>query len=113
MKKVAVLFSGGLDSTYLVWKNLKDGNEVFPVYIEIENNEVKSKLEKNRTKLLWREFENEFRKTDIDYGDSPIKDIQYSVSVGVKAREDSLYFKQMPIWIFSLMFMQRDRKSVV
>ena len=23
-KKVAVLFSGGLDSTYLIWKNLKE-----------------------------------------------------------------------------------------
>ena len=47
-KKVAVLFSGGLDSTYLVWKNLKDGNEVQPIYIEIQNNKVKSTIEKNR-----------------------------------------------------------------
>lgn len=98
MKKVAVLFSGGLDSTYLVWKNLKDGNQVYPIYIEIENNETKTILEKNRIELLFKEFSKEF--------DSLIRDIQYTASVGVKAREDSLYFKQMPIWLFSLMFMQ-------
>lgn len=45
-KKVAILFSGGLDSTYLVWKNLKEGNVVLPIYVEIENNEVKTTMEK-------------------------------------------------------------------
>jgi len=98
MKKVAVLFSGGLDSTYLVWKNLKDGNQVYPIYIEIKNNETKTILEKNRIELLFKEFSKEF--------DSSVHDIQYTASVGVNAREDSLYFKQMPIWLFSLMFMQ-------
>ena len=51
-KKVGVLFSSGLDSTYLVWKNLKDGNTVVPIYIEIENNKRKTILEKNRIKLI-------------------------------------------------------------
>lgn len=45
-KKVAVLFSSGLDSTYLIWKNLNEGNEVFPIYITISNNENKTILEK-------------------------------------------------------------------
>lgn len=39
MKKVGVLFSGGIDSTYLIWKNLKEGNYVIPFYVEIINNE--------------------------------------------------------------------------
>jgi len=56
MKKVAVLFSGGLDSTYLVWKNLNEGNIVYPIYIEIENNITKTILEKNRIELLYKEF---------------------------------------------------------
>jgi hypothetical protein len=97
-KKVAVLFSGGLDSTYLVWKNLKDGNEVTPVYIEIENNKTKSTIEKNRIELLLEEYRKEFNRK--------INNIQYAVSVGVNANEDSLYFKQMPIWIFGMVFLQ-------
>ena len=98
MKKVAVLFSGGLDSTFLIWKNLKDGNEVFPIYIKIENNKIKTILEKNRINLLYNKFFKEF--------ESNINEIQYVVNVGIKGSEDCLYFKQMPIWIFSLMFMQ-------
>lgn len=104
MKKVAVLFSGGLDSTYLVWKNLKDGNQVFPIYVEIQNNETKSVLEKNRTKLLYEEFSKEFNSPE-KY-ERQIHEIHHAISVGVRASESSLYFKQMPVWIFSLMFMQ-------
>jgi hypothetical protein len=97
-KKIAVLFSGGLDSTYLVWKNLTDGNEVLPIYIEIENNKIKSILEKNRIKLLHKEFRKEFHDN--------IHDIQYTLKVSVEANEDSLYFKQLPIWIFGMIFSQ-------
>jgi hypothetical protein len=104
MKKVAVLFSGGLDSTYLIWKNLKDGNIVFPIYVEIENNEIKTILEKNRTELLYNEFVKEFNSPDTY--EKKIHEIHHAISVGVRAREDSLYFKQMPIWLFSVMFMQ-------
>jgi hypothetical protein len=105
MKRVAVLFSGGLDSTYLVWKNLKEGNTVYPIYIELENNEVKTILEKNRIELLWKEFEKEFCKED-GYYDSKLKSIIYAIKMGIRANEGSLYFKQMPIWIFSAVFLQ-------
>lgn len=100
-KKVAVLFSGGLDSTYLVWKNLKDGNEVKPVYIEIQNNEAKTILEKNRIELLYKEFENDFNTNE-----RKICRINYAVSAGVHAYGESLYFKQIPIWIFGMVFLQ-------
>jgi len=99
-KKVAVLFSGGLDSTYLVWKNLIDGNDVQPIYVEIENNKTKTILEKNRIKLLI----NEFRK-DKDFEDK-IHDIKYMLKVNVDAVEDSLYFKQVPLWILAAIFSQ-------
>jgi len=102
MKKIGVLFSGGLDSTYLVWKNLNDGNQVIPIYVEIENNGNKSILEKNRIKLLYEKFAKEFNNDDNTY----IHNINYAISVGVHAREDSLHLKQIPVWIFSLMFMQ-------
>jgi|ERR1035437_852605 7-cyano-7-deazaguanine synthase in queuosine biosynthesis len=99
-KKVAVLFSGGLDSTYLVWKNLTDGNEVLPIYIEIENNKTKTILEKNRTKLLVEEF-----RKDKDF-ENKIRDVKCILKVNVEANEDSLYFKQLPIWMFGMIFSQ-------
>lgn len=100
-KIVGVLFSGGLDSTYLLWKNLKEGNHVIPIYIEISNNINKSILEKNRVKLLHEKFSKEFNKDKY-----LLRDINYAVTVGVNASEDSLYFKQIPIWIFGAIFLQ-------
>lgn len=100
-KRVAVLFSGGLDSTYLIWKNLKDGNEVLPIYVEIENNLIKSIIEKNRIKLLLKEFQKEF---NVDK--TKIHDIRYAMNIGIRADEGSLYFKQIPIWIFAAVYIQ-------
>jgi len=104
-KSVAVLFSGGLDSTYLVWKNLSEGNTVFPVYIEITNNQVKSVLEKNRIGLLRREFLKEF-KTPIGDWEEPLANINYLLSVGVDANESALRLRQLPVWMVGLSFMQ-------
>jgi hypothetical protein len=97
-KCVAVLFSGGLDSTYLVWKNLTEGNKVQPVYVEIENNKTKTILEKNRTGLLVEEFRKEFP--------GKIRNVKIILKVNVDAVEDSLYFKQVPVWILAIVFAQ-------
>jgi hypothetical protein len=104
-KKVAVLFSGGLDSTYLIWKNLKEDNEVYPVYVEIENNGNKTILEKNRIKLLVKEFRKEFT-NEKDYSGRRIHDIEYVLRVSVSTSESSLFFKQIPIWMFGTAFLQ-------
>ncbi|MDA3781517.1 MAG: hypothetical protein PF487_15015 [Bacteroidales bacterium] len=104
MKKVAVLFSGGLDSTYLVWKNLNDGNQLFPIYVEIENNYIKTILEKNRTELLYNEFSKEFNLSGNH--EKKIHDVHNVISVGLKANMCNIYFKQVPIWILAMMFCQ-------
>ena len=104
-KKVAVLFSGGLDSTYLIWKTLKEDNEVYPVYVEIENNGNKTILEKNRIKLLVKEFRKEFT-NEKDYSGRRIHDIEYVLRVSVSTSESSLFFKQIPIWMFGTAFLQ-------
>ena len=100
MKKVAVLFSGGLDSTYLVWKNLQEGNIVYPIYVEIENNRVKTILEKNRTKLLYHEFSKEYN--------FKIHEITNLVNIGISLCHENLGFKQLPIWILSSLYAQSD-----
>lgn len=98
-KTVGVLFSGGLDSTYLVWKNLKDGNNVQPIYYEIDNNENKSKLEKNRIELLRNEFNKEFG--------GRVRDVKYCLKVDLKdLSSPNLCLKQVPVWIFGLVFSQ-------
>ena len=96
-KRVGILFSGGLDSTYLVWKNLADGNEVVPIYIEIINNEAKSKLEKNRIELLWGMFREEFK--------FKIQNIVYALKMDINAY-DNLSFKQVPVWLSGLVYSQ-------
>lgn len=105
-KKVGVLFSGGLDSTYLVWKNLKDGNTVVPIYIEIGNNKVKTVLEKNRIELLHKIFVKQFNNADKPYSENPLKDIQYALTVDVCVNEESLYFRQVPVWLLGILFCQ-------
>jgi len=103
-KTVAVLFSGGLDSTYLTYINLKNGNRVVPIYIEIENNENKTIIEKNHIKLLHQEFRKEFDK-DSQYPLN-IAEIEYVLNVGVRAYESDLSFKQVPIWMLGIVFSQ-------
>ena len=61
-KNIAILFSGGLDSTYLMWKALSDGHDVYPIYIEIRNNDTKSLIEKQQCELIIKKLNNEFKK---------------------------------------------------
>lgn len=49
-----IFFSGGLDSTYLMYKNLLDGNHVYPVYVTLLNNEEKTIKEKQAMDNIWR-----------------------------------------------------------
>lgn len=53
MKKVAILWTGGLDSTYLIIKNLLLGNTIYLYYVDIVNNKDNMKAEDTaRNKLL-------------------------------------------------------------
>lgn len=98
IKKVGVLFSGGLDSTYLIWDNLEKGNIVKPIYIEITNNSEKLILEKNRVERICELFHK-------NYGDR-IERVKYKLTFDVYP-EDHLYFKQVPIWIIAMLYTQQ------
>ena len=97
-KKIGVLFSSGLDSTYLVWNNLKKGNEVYPIYFEIKNNQDKPILEKNRVSVLHTKFFEEFKNL--------IHPPKYVISVDVMDINTRLHLVQAPIWILGLLFSQ-------
>lgn len=96
-KSVAVLMSGGLDSTYLIYKNLLEGNTVYPIYIKIENNTEKIKLEEYVIDKLLERFRNK-------YSWDKLKDLHKVLSVDIKDRYCGLIFVQAPIWLTGILF---------
>lgn len=95
-KEVIVLFSSGLDSTYLVYKNLMEGHTVRPVYVEIKNNENKSTIEKQNMHMLYELFQK--------YYDNIVQPVVVS-EVMMNNVSSHLIFKQLPIWIFSIAYL--------
>lgn len=94
MKKILVSFSGGFDSTFLVYDNLKKGHEVTGVYTTIENNIEKVKVEKNQIKKLENLFKEEFpNKFNLEIG----------MSINAQSGND-IMFKQILIWLISLLY---------
>lgn len=94
-KNVMILFSGGLDSTYLMWKNLKRGNIVQPVYFEVTNNYDKVIIEKQQIKLIINELNKEF--------DKNIR-MEYPTIFGVNTWDHNVSFSQPLIWSLSMAF---------
>ncbi len=95
---VGVLFSSGLDSTYLVYKNLKEGNTVQPIYIDLMSRVV-TKLEKNRVELLYKEFHKEFK--------DQIKKVIYPLEIQhIDVHSKNVRHHQQPIWMFILLYLQ-------
>jgi len=82
-KNILLALSGGYDSTYLLIKNLKEGNEVYPVYIHLSNiHKVKQIVEINMARNLINTLQKKFDKlhdlTEIVYR---MKSIQNLVSM--------------------------------
>jgi len=100
IREIGVLFSGGLDSTYLIWDNLRKGNRVYPFYFTIKNNLHKPELEKNRINLLYKSFYE-------TYGDL-INPPEYVMSVEVMSVKSKLHLQQLPVWILGLQYCQMD-----
>lgn len=98
LKRIGVLFSGGLDSTYLVWKNLEEGNVVVPIYIDIKNNRDKVKLEKNRAELLVNKFRDKYTSDKIDH-------VRYPLTIEVSGNNVA-DLAQVPVWIMGLTYSQ-------
>ena len=100
-KRIVILFSGGLDSTYLAWRNLKDGHEVVLKTIKIENNENKTKMEMTAIDKIHAELYKEFsNKVTLDK-----EFVKVNINTSFTC---SLRFSQMPIWIFSSLFLSSD-----
>lgn len=70
-KNYLVFWSGGLDSTYLVYKLLNEGHHVSSAYIEISNNANKVKREKSAIQQILNSytFQN-LKQNHIHWGES-------------------------------------------
>lgn len=96
-KTVLLFFTGGLDSTYLLWKNLEMGNTVTPVYIEIKNNKNKTKIEKQQIKYIWSLLKDK-------YGDK-LNSIQFGFEIGLND-SGTVSLPQAPLWITFALYAQ-------
>jgi 7-cyano-7-deazaguanine synthase in queuosine biosynthesis len=107
MKKVLIPFSGGLDSTYLIWNHLKTTNdEIYLINALLKSNKKQSKYESEARDKLWEWFHNR-------YSDR-IHWIKNTTEINFKGGElFQTMLSQPPIWMFSMMLHQKDIDEVL
>lgn len=93
-KRIAMFFSGGLDSTYLLYKNLKEGHKVTPFYVEISNNIDKCKIEKQQIVKIYNILCQEITDNNL------VQPQIISKLEILKHYDNDLKFVQIPIWLF-------------
>ena len=93
---IFALWSGGLDSTYLIQKLLDEDNNnvVWASYVEICNNPNKTKMELEAVGKLTHIFETLYPNR-FNYRGT-------SISVDVKSPAMRFGMEQMPVWLMSL-----------
>ncbi len=91
-----VFWSGGLDSTYLIYKLLCDGFHVDAYYIKLENNKNKTKRELNAIQHILPLF----KKYNFTY-----KGILSTVAIE-QVEDNTTIFHQSPIWIMLSLFVK-------
>jgi len=98
--KAGVLWSGGLDSTYLIYYYLSTFQHVSVVahYIELMNNTTKTRMELNACKKLAEVFNVMFpNRFEWHYG----------TSVNISYGTGEVTFKQLPSWLLGALFLTK------
>ena len=100
-KPILLLFSGGLDSTYLLYKHLKEGNQVYAVYNQIRNNDLQYKAELVAIKNIEKYFQKELKETKSE--------ISYESNYELFNGNNSILFQQIPGHISTIInFIRKD-----
>lgn len=95
-KKVLILFSGGINSTYLLHKNIIEQNDITLAYVSLDNNHVKTPIEKQQSAFILNEY-NKDRK-------NPIRLVE-TISVTIIANlNGQIHLTQPLIWIFGMIY---------
>lgn len=97
MKRYLVAWSGGLDSTYLVYKLLKEGHSVTAVYIKIINNEGKTKMEELAIEKMKEIFTRMAREREWKFS------IEHSSAQVGHNNACNYRIKQFPIFCYGLL----------
>jgi len=103
-KNIVILFTGGLDSTYLLYKNLKEGNHVDIIYTKIQNNPEKTQSEIHAIDEIIVEMNRLFSPCSISF--------KYN-SVEINALADGIRLKQLPSHMLTVMHGIHDLQSEV
>lgn len=97
-KHIFVFWSGGIDSTAIIYKYLNEGHKVTAGYIKMLNNEIKTKMELDAIDKLEEKFKY-------------FKNFKYSgiLSEGVAknvlcGRDKGVMFRQLPFLLFNIMY---------
>jgi 7-cyano-7-deazaguanine synthase in queuosine biosynthesis len=104
MKKYFVLWSGGLDSTYLVQKLLNDGHQVTAGYIEILNNVNQSERELKAVKEMAKIFSKKHGTRFV------FKDVLLKFELTTYG--GNMQLQQAPVWINVLSCVPPDTDHV-
>ena len=97
-KNIALFLTGGLDSTYLAYDNLKKGNKIHPFYIEVQNNQAKADVEWETVLSIYELLSKEFSGL-IEYPSKLLKLIAYG-------SHSTHALVQPPMWIFGASMLQ-------
>lgn len=93
-KRVKMLWSGGLDSTAMLIKYLRDGYEVEALYVVVENNDTKVKTELEAIRKLIPII----RERHGDFSFDKIATVHIH-----RGHEGNMRIKQALIWLFGLL----------
>lgn len=100
MNNIFVLWSGGLDSTYLIYKYLNLGYNVFAGHIQIDNNSDQTKREietiEKLNKIFYEMFPGQWNYQGIIY------------SIMINRINNALLLKQAPLFILSSLYVKYD-----
>lgn len=103
-KNIFVLWSGGLDSTYLIHKLLKEGHKVTAGYIQLLNNEVQSKRELRAIENLEEYFTEHYRNNFVSN--------RIISSIELKLVSNNLQLTQAFVWPFVLASVHKEIDEV-
>lgn len=110
-KKVFVLWSGGLDSTYTIMHYLKLGYCVEAGYIHVLNNETKSEMELDAISKLSNILSTEYSSPTMT--SSCFEYVGKICSVEVHRAVSNVVLKQVPLWMLGMTYSVRSDVDII
>lgn len=102
--KVGLLFTGGLDSTYILYMLAESRKyDVTLYYSEIKNNIIKTKMELQSIERIMTYFKNNYKNMDLEL---------IVNSVEVSSYNSLTIFPQLPVHLLTLLYANKNLESL-